>query len=155
MEGHIESCCHGQWACWCARVRCCFSSRAKKKLPMIQEVRENKKLGTTLSNPEMRLSSERLEPTSTAPIEQQSMHMLAVHMLASSRLLRRSQPHQERIIGDSGCHISINFHRYADDTQLYSFTEPDQTDQLRKRHLHPKDIKTWTKCPIVELRLKY
>lgn len=41
---------------------------------------------------------------------------------------------------------SINFHCYADDTQLYLLIKPDETNQLAKLQACLKDIKTWMTC---------
>ena len=41
---------------------------------------------------------------------------------------------------------SINFHCYADDTQLYLSMKPDETNQLTKLQACLKDIKTWMTC---------
>uniref|UniRef100_A0A3B3IBG4 Reverse transcriptase domain-containing protein n=1 Tax=Oryzias latipes TaxID=8090 RepID=A0A3B3IBG4_ORYLA len=38
---------------------------------------------------------------------------------------------------------SINFHCYADDTQLYLSMKPDQNDQIEKLNACIRDIKTW------------
>ncbi|MDG2560415.1 reverse transcriptase family protein, partial [Vibrio parahaemolyticus] len=38
---------------------------------------------------------------------------------------------------------SINFHCYADDTQLYLSMKPEESNQLTKLHNCLKDIKTW------------
>ena len=38
---------------------------------------------------------------------------------------------------------SVNFHCYADDTQLYLSIKPEQCHQLTKIQACPKDIKTW------------
>ena len=38
---------------------------------------------------------------------------------------------------------SINFHCYADDTQLYLSIKPEQCNQLTKLQACLKDIKTW------------
>uniref|UniRef100_A0A3P9K1A1 Reverse transcriptase domain-containing protein n=1 Tax=Oryzias latipes TaxID=8090 RepID=A0A3P9K1A1_ORYLA len=38
---------------------------------------------------------------------------------------------------------SINFHCYADDTQLYLSMKPDQDDQIEKLNACISDIKTW------------
>ena len=41
---------------------------------------------------------------------------------------------------------SINFHCYADDTQLYLSMKPDETNQLAKLQACLKDVKTWMTC---------
>ena len=41
---------------------------------------------------------------------------------------------------------SINFHCYADDTQLYLSMKPDETNQLAKLQACLKDLKTWMTC---------
>ena len=38
---------------------------------------------------------------------------------------------------------SVNFHCYADDTQLYLSIKPEQSNQLTKLQTCLKDIKTW------------
>ena len=40
----------------------------------------------------------------------------------------------------------INFHCYADDTQLYLSMKPDETNQLVKLQACLKDIKAWMTC---------
>ncbi|XP_037607481.1 uncharacterized protein LOC119477468 [Sebastes umbrosus] len=46
---------------------------------------------------------------------------------------------------------SINFHCYADDTQLYLSIKPDETNQLTKLQACLKDIKTWMTCNFLML----
>ena len=41
---------------------------------------------------------------------------------------------------------SVNFHCYADDTQLYLSFRPDETNQLEKLKACLKDIKSWMTC---------
>ena len=41
---------------------------------------------------------------------------------------------------------SINFHCYADDTQLYLSIRPDETNHLTKLQACLKDIKSWMTC---------
>ena len=41
---------------------------------------------------------------------------------------------------------SINFHCYADDTQLYLSMKPDESNQLTRLQACLKDIKTWMTC---------
>ncbi len=41
---------------------------------------------------------------------------------------------------------SINFHCYADDTQLFLLIKPDETIQLAKLQACLKDIKAWMTC---------
>lgn len=45
-------------------------------------------------------------------------------------------------------HSFINFHRYADDAQLYVSVTPDETNQL-------KDITTWITCHLIKLVQKF
>jgi len=46
---------------------------------------------------------------------------------------------------------SINFHCYADDTQLYLSIKPEETNQLSKIQACLKDIKTWMTCNFLML----
>uniref|UniRef100_A0A8C4GTX0 Reverse transcriptase domain-containing protein n=1 Tax=Dicentrarchus labrax TaxID=13489 RepID=A0A8C4GTX0_DICLA len=46
---------------------------------------------------------------------------------------------------------SINFHCYADDTQLYLLIKPDEINQLSKLQTCLKDIKSWTSCNFLML----
>ncbi len=46
---------------------------------------------------------------------------------------------------------SLNFHCYADDTQLYLSMKPDETNQLTKLQACLKDIKTWMICNFLQL----
>ena len=46
---------------------------------------------------------------------------------------------------------SINFHCYADDTQLYLSIKPDESNQLSKLQTCLKDIKSWMSCNFLML----
>jgi len=46
---------------------------------------------------------------------------------------------------------SINFHCYADDTQLYLSIKPEESNQLTKLQPCLKDIKTWMTCNFLML----
>uniref|UniRef100_A0A8P4JV61 Reverse transcriptase domain-containing protein n=1 Tax=Dicentrarchus labrax TaxID=13489 RepID=A0A8P4JV61_DICLA len=46
---------------------------------------------------------------------------------------------------------SINFHCYADDTQLYLSIKPDEINQLSKLQTCLKDIKSWMSCNFLML----
>jgi len=46
---------------------------------------------------------------------------------------------------------SINFHCYADDTQLYLSMKPEETNLLSKIQARLKDIKTWMTCNFLML----
>ena len=46
---------------------------------------------------------------------------------------------------------SINFHCYADDTQLYLLIKPDESNQLSKLQTCLKDIKSWMSCNFLML----
>ncbi len=46
---------------------------------------------------------------------------------------------------------SINFHCYADDTQLYLSIKPDETHQLAKLQMCLQDVKTWMTCNFLML----
>ena len=46
---------------------------------------------------------------------------------------------------------SINFHCYADDTQLYLTIKPDESNQLSKLQTCLKDIKSWMSCNVLML----
>ena len=46
-------------------------------------------------------------------------------------------------LGNTIRNHSINFHCYADDTQLYLSIKPDETNQLTKLQACLKDIKSW------------
>ncbi|XP_042349014.1 uncharacterized protein LOC121947898, partial [Plectropomus leopardus] len=46
---------------------------------------------------------------------------------------------------------SINFHCYADDTQLYLSMKPDETDQLSRLQTCLKDVKAWMSCNFLML----
>uniref|UniRef100_A0A8C3GA23 Reverse transcriptase domain-containing protein n=1 Tax=Cyclopterus lumpus TaxID=8103 RepID=A0A8C3GA23_CYCLU len=46
---------------------------------------------------------------------------------------------------------SISFHCYADDTQLYLWIKPEETNQLAKLQACLKDIKTWMTCNFLML----
>ena len=49
---------------------------------------------------------------------------------------------------------SINFHCYADDTQLYLSIKPDESNQLSKLQTCLKDIKSWMSCNFLMLNLE-